>query len=69
MDKIKAMDANDKKYIEIQNVEMRFDTKKGSFHALREINLRIAKGEFITLIGHSGCDSDMRLPIHRSCLV
>jgi nitrate/nitrite transport system ATP-binding protein len=55
MDKTNAMDANDKKYIEIQNVEMRFDTKKGSFHALREINLRIAKGEFITLIGHSGC--------------
>lgn len=55
MDKTNAMDANDKKYIEIQDVEMRFDTKKGSFHALREINLRIAKGEFITLIGHSGC--------------
>ena len=53
MDKINAMDANDKKYIEIQDVEMRFDTKKGSFHALREINLRITKGEFITLIGHS----------------
>jgi nitrate/nitrite transport system ATP-binding protein len=47
--------ASERKYIEIQNVEMRFDTKKGSFHALRDINLQIAKGEFITLIGHSGC--------------
>jgi len=32
-----------------------FHTKKGQFHALREINLGIDKGEFIALIGHSGC--------------
>jgi nitrate/nitrite transport system ATP-binding protein len=44
----------DQKYIEINQVEMRFDTRKGSFHALREINLNVAK-EFVTLIGHSGC--------------
>ncbi|MES2089709.1 MAG: ABC transporter ATP-binding protein [Pseudomonadota bacterium] len=30
-------------------------TKKGHFHALRDINLGIDKGEFVTLIGHSGC--------------
>jgi nitrate/nitrite transport system ATP-binding protein len=34
---------------------MVFETKKGSFHALREIDLTIARGEFVTLIGHSGC--------------
>ncbi|WP_416200163.1 ABC transporter ATP-binding protein [Undibacterium sp. 5I1] len=34
---------------------MMFNTKKGSFHALRDINLKVRKGEFITLIGHSGC--------------
>ncbi|WP_423228636.1 ABC transporter ATP-binding protein [Pseudaquabacterium inlustre] len=34
---------------------MVFTTKKGRFHALREINLGIEKGEFIALIGHSGC--------------
>ncbi|WMW80328.1 ABC transporter ATP-binding protein [Undibacterium cyanobacteriorum] len=44
-----------KKYIEVQNVEMFFDTKRGRFHALKDINLSIAKGEFISLIGHSGC--------------
>jgi nitrate/nitrite transport system ATP-binding protein len=43
------------KFINVQNVEMVFNTKKGQFHALREIDLTIAKGEFITLIGHSGC--------------
>ena len=43
------------KFIEINQVEMVFNTKKGSFHALRDINLTVRKGEFITLIGHSGC--------------
>ena len=44
-----------KNYIQVQNVEMVFTTKKGRFHALREIDLNVAKGEFVTLIGHSGC--------------
>ena len=43
------------KFIEIQNVEQTFKTKKGSFPALRDINLTVAKGEFVALIGHSGC--------------
>ncbi|ARN20105.1 ABC transporter ATP-binding protein [Piscinibacter gummiphilus] len=42
-------------FIQVQNAEMVFNTKKGRFHALREINLNVAKGEFVTLIGHSGC--------------
>ena len=42
-------------FIEVQNAEMVFSTRKGRFHALREINLSVAKGEFVTLIGHSGC--------------
>ena len=41
--------------IRVESVEMHFPTKKGSFHALRDINLTVAKGEFVTLIGHSGC--------------
>jgi len=43
------------KFIEIQGVEQTFKTKKGPFTALRDINLTIAKGEFVALIGHSGC--------------
>ncbi len=44
-----------KKFVEISDVGMTFETAKGSFTALRNINLTIEQGEFITLIGHSGC--------------
>ena len=43
------------KFIDIHEAEMVFHTKNGIFHALRDINLKVKKGEFITLIGHSGC--------------
>ena len=43
------------KFIQIENVEMSFMTKKGRFPALREIGLTVEQGEFVTLIGHSGC--------------
>jgi nitrate/nitrite transport system ATP-binding protein len=43
------------KYIEIQHVEQTFKTRKGPFCALKEVNLTVAKGEFVALIGHSGC--------------
>jgi len=43
------------KYIEIQGVAQTFKTRKGPFCALHNINLTVAKGEFVALIGHSGC--------------
>jgi nitrate/nitrite transport system ATP-binding protein len=42
-------------FIKVEHAEMVFDTRKGRFHALRDINLSVRKGEFVTLIGHSGC--------------
>jgi nitrate/nitrite transport system ATP-binding protein len=42
-------------FIEVQNAEMVFTSRKGRFHALREIDLQVERGEFVTLIGHSGC--------------
>ena len=42
-------------FIQVQHVEMVFETRKRDFHALHDIDLSVAKGEFVTLIGHSGC--------------
>ena len=42
-------------FIKVENIEMVFETRKGRFHALRDIQLNVAQGEFVTLIGHSGC--------------
>jgi len=43
------------KYVLIENVQKSFETRQGAFVALKDIDLKIARGEFITLIGHSGC--------------
>jgi nitrate/nitrite transport system ATP-binding protein len=43
------------KYVQLENVNMSFVTKKGTFDALRNINFSIKESEFISIIGHSGC--------------
>ncbi|MEG0003387.1 MAG: ABC transporter ATP-binding protein [Comamonas sp.] len=43
------------KFIELQGISQSFKTAKGLFLALENIDLRIAKGDFVALIGHSGC--------------
>ncbi|KAA0876375.1 ABC transporter ATP-binding protein [Nitrincola tapanii] len=44
-----------KKLIQIENAGQTFQTQKGPFVALRDVNLNLAPGESISLIGHSGC--------------
>jgi nitrate/nitrite transport system ATP-binding protein len=43
------------KYLQISELGMVFETRKGRYEALRQIGLEIEKGEFVSLIGHSGC--------------
>ena len=52
-----------KSHLELTGVEMAFDTPKGPFVALDNINLKIKKGEFVSLIGHSGCGKSTVLNI------
>jgi len=43
------------RYLQIENAGKTFATRKGDFVALHDINLTLARGEFVALIGHSGC--------------
>lgn len=52
-----------KTHLEISNVGIEFPTPKGPFVALQDVNLKIDKGEFISLIGHSGCGKSTVLNI------
>lgn len=50
-------------YLSIRGVSKVFDTPSGQMIALRDINLDIRHGEFITFIGHSGCGKSTLLNI------
>ncbi len=43
------------RYVQVEQVDMVFRTRQGEFVALDNVNLNIAQGEFVALIGHSGC--------------
>lgn len=50
-------------YLLISSVGIEFETDDEPFRALQDINLPIQKGEFISLIGHSGCGKSTVLNI------
>ncbi|WP_373062953.1 ABC transporter ATP-binding protein [Zavarzinia sp.] len=41
--------------VDIQNLSLTFETKDGPVYALSEVNLEIARGDFVSFIGPSGC--------------
>lgn len=51
------------RHLELTQVGIEFPTPKGPFTALTDVNLKIQKGEFISLIGHSGCGKSTVLNI------
>ncbi len=52
-----------KHHLEITQVGIDFPTPKGPFTALQNVNLKIDEGEFVSLIGHSGCGKSTVLNI------
>ena len=52
-----------KHHLELSQVGIDFPTANGPFKALQDVNLRIKEGEFISLIGHSGCGKSTVLNI------
>jgi nitrate/nitrite transport system ATP-binding protein len=50
-------------HLELSNVGISFPTDKGLYCALQDVNLKITKGEFVSLIGHSGCGKSTVLNI------
>lgn len=50
-----ASSVREKKYLEFSQVKKIYPTPKGPLTVVNDFNLTMDKGEFITLIGHSGC--------------
>ncbi|TYK66305.1 ABC transporter ATP-binding protein [Colwellia echini] len=50
-------------FLNISKIDMVFPTPTGGFTALKDVDLQIEKGEFISLIGHSGCGKSTVLNI------
>ena len=63
MKTLKLNDNNPSAFLNISQVDMVFPTPTGGFTALKEVDIQIDKGEFISLIGHSGCGKSTVLNI------
>lgn len=51
------------KYLHIDHISITFPTDNGPLNVLKDVNLVVNEGEFISLIGHSGCGKSTVLNI------
>lgn len=50
-------------YLNVENLHKSYATKQGEFPVLQNVNLSIERGDFVSLIGHSGCGKSTILNI------
>ncbi|PAU88542.1 bacitracin ABC transporter ATP-binding protein [Pseudomonas sp. WN033] len=58
-----AEPATVRSFLDLSGVSIDFPVRGGSFRALDRVNLKIAKGEYVSIIGHSGCGKSTVLNI------
>ena len=56
-----AQSALDEKYLEFSRVHKIYPTPKGPLTVVEDFDLKLRKGEFVSLIGHSGCGKSTAL--------
>jgi nitrate/nitrite transport system ATP-binding protein len=42
-------------YLHVDHATITFKTRQGPFTAVQDVDIRVAQGEFVSIIGHSGC--------------
>ena len=57
------MSMHAEKYLQVSGVGIEFPTKNGPYQALDGVDFNISKGEFVSIIGHSGCGKSTVLNI------
>lgn len=50
-----AQSARDERYLEFSQIHKVYPTPKGPLTVVEDFDLKLRKGEFVSLIGHSGC--------------
>jgi len=56
-----ASSNNEERYLEFSKLTKVYPTPKGPLTVIEDVDLKMRKGEFITLIGHSGCGKSTAL--------
>ena len=51
------------KILEVKQVSKKYQNKEGEVLAIKDVNLRVGKGEFVSIIGPSGCGKSTLLSI------
>jgi nitrate ABC transporter ATP-binding subunit len=50
-------------YLELSGLGKTYDTEQGSAVIVRDFNLRVSEGEFVCIVGHSGCGKSTVLSV------